>query len=323
MKEKIRVLIEEAGCDEGQAELALEAVQDDLEKAIRNFGTLLRDFVVIKGRFCKPSYNLFGLIIAIVNVRTRHMIRLHTVISYNPVIYETDLNSTWVAFEKQIFAHRLQDGAVQHVSQGIEQEFDNYLKQAESLTFYETIKEGGIDKIKQIFIEQIKKYLSKERLPSSDAQQEFLDDIHLVIEREELNLTQFRLLEDISDKIKPAISENLERDGIGQLYLNISFILEQGGVRAGDLIEGAVVQSLITDNRDIAQYLSRLMGGRIGNEIVPLPSSITSVSVKEKIVEIQTWLAPNIIGTAKLSQDTQIKVLYYIEDEWWHRIYPW
>lgn len=65
------------------------------------------------------------------------------------------------------------------------------------------------------------------------------------------------------------------------------------------------------------------MGGRIGNEIIPLPSSITRVSVQEKIVEIQTWLAPNIIGMAKLSQDTNIKVLYYIEDEWWHRIYPW
>ena len=321
MKEKIRMLIEEANCDEGQAELALEAVQYDLEKAIRNIGALLRDFVVIKGKFYHPRFSMFGLIIVIANIKLRQMVRLHTVVSYNPVIYETDLSMKWITFEKQLFAHRLQDGAVRHLSQEIEQSFGAFLTKTESSSLFTIFNEGNTAEIRRIFSEQLKKHFHHEKITETNGS--VPDDIIISFEREELSLTQFRHLEEDIYAKKSSFPAGDEGHGFEPLYLTVSLTLSPGGVRVSDLIEGAVVQSIIIDERDIAQYLGKLMGGRSGNQFVPLPSSISQVKTGSSFVEVQTWLAPNIIGIARLPHNTMVKVIYYADKGWWQRIFPW
>lgn len=320
MKEKIRLLIEEAGCDEGQAELALEAVQYDVEKAIRNIGSLLRDFVIVKGKFYQSNDNLFGLFIVIVNIRINKVVRIHTVISYNPVIFESDLAVKWVIFEKQIFAHRLQDGSLRHMSLEIEQFFyDSFTQQ----DMYAAFKEDRISDIIKTFTTLIQNHLSSIYRASQETGQNTREDIRLFIEREEVSLTQFRHLENVlENNIRPPQPKDAE-NSLNGLRLTVSLKSDQDGIHAGELAEGAVVYSRIIDERDIAQYLGRLMGGKSGSELVHLPSSVIGVNIDNNQVEIQTELAPNIIGSVKIPQDMKLKVMYYDDEEWWRRIFPW
>ncbi|MFH1379021.1 MAG: hypothetical protein ABII23_01965 [bacterium] len=320
MKEKIRLLIEEAGCDEGQAELALEAVQYDLQKAIRNIGSLLRDFVVVKGKFCQTNNNLFGLFIVIVNIRTYKVVRIHTVITYNPIVFETDLHMQWVIFEKQIFAYRLQDGSLRPVSQEIEQFFYESFAQADSHLLYAAFQEARTEDIIRTFTSLIQDHLSAiYRTAESEAEQY----IKLLIDREEVNLTQFRHLEQVmEDNIQPPEHDHNENNFNG-LKLKVCLKKDQDGLPACELTEGVVVYSQIVDERDIAQYLGRLMGGRSGSELIHVPSSVISVRLEDNEVEIQTELAPNIIGSAKIPSDMKLKVIYYEDDEWGQKIFPW
>lgn len=315
--------MEEAVCDEGQAELALEAVQYDVEKAIRNIGTLLRNFVVLKGKFFHQRSTIFGLFIVIVDIRTNHVVRIRTVISYNPVIFETNLALKWVTFEKQLFAHRLQDGAVRDLSQDIEQVLHNQFIQDDRGVVYEAFKNGDTDRILQLAQTRIIDYLAAHYPGTPDAGHKTVENFHLIIECEEVTQTQFRYLESMHDEDKKPPVQPKRGDGLESLLLNVTLIEDEDGICPEDLVEGAIVHSRITDERDIAQYLGKLMGGRSGSEFIPLPSSVAKVEVKDNYVEVHTDLTPDIIGIAAIPKQAKLKVLFYADENLRKKIFPW
>ncbi len=75
MDEKILILMEETSCEQAEAELALELANYDLEKAIRTIRSILRNIIVIKGKFIIAENNLYGLFIMILNKRSETAIR--------------------------------------------------------------------------------------------------------------------------------------------------------------------------------------------------------------------------------------------------------
>src|ERR1041384_2732283 len=111
IQDKIHLLMEETGCDQGEAELAMTSAGYDLEKAIRTIGVLLRNIVVVKGKFLLPGKNLYGLIILIADTKRQSLFRIRAVVSYNPALYETPLETDWYDFEKGLYAFRLWEGA--------------------------------------------------------------------------------------------------------------------------------------------------------------------------------------------------------------------
>jgi hypothetical protein len=317
MKDKIRLLIEEAGIDEGQAELALEAVQYDVEKAIRNIGSLLRDFVVVKGKVHDPDMHVFG------NIRTQHVVRLHTVMSYNPAIYETELRLNWFNFEKQIFTHRLQDGALQQLSQGIEHVLYHCFAGDNAGRLYTALREAQNDFIIAEFVTRIHSHVGAVYGSSSGLAD---PGVHLgmSIEREELNVTQYKQLEDEAGQSPPPAFQQTSEDTMsGMLSLAVTLVEDIDGIPVKELVEGVVVQSLIMDERDIANYLGRLMGGKSGSSIIPLSSPITKITIEDSIATIYTKLAPQVYGIAAIPSITKVKALYHEREGWWKRIFPW
>ncbi len=82
---------------------------------------------------------------------------------------------------------------------------------------------------------------------------------------------------------------------------------DSSGVKAKDLHNGDVVYSLITDTRDIGQYLARLLGGRTKEGVVPLPTEIKEVGYEEETVKLRVHFTPGIIGLAKLNPNLLVK----------------
>src|SRR5687768_6010354 len=113
MQDKIALLMEETGCDRGEAELALEMCGFELEEAVRALPRLLKNIAVVKARFVHPERDRFGLLLAVLNTKSCAVLRARAVVSFNPAVYAASLEKDWFEFEKYLYGCRLWEGSLQ------------------------------------------------------------------------------------------------------------------------------------------------------------------------------------------------------------------
>jgi hypothetical protein len=298
MEEKVRILMEEINCEQGEAELALELAGNNLESAIRTIESLLKNIVAIKGKFYSSETNLYGLFIVIFNSKTQQILRSGTVVSYNPTVFENSPDMDWYAFEKLVFSSRLDKGSIPDFTREIEQKLENYLAEIkQSLT--NSSPENLIALMKNFFVEQ---------------------KFELKLGIEELNLAQFRQLPSASTT-KIAASSDIGVEP-GTISLQIDLIEDENGKQALNLEENDMVYSKIIDSRDIAHYLAHLIGGQAEGNVIPVP--VRKVDGKEGGLEIHLQYAPGIVGVVKVDSKMRVKILDAKGQlPWWKRLLPW
>lgn len=296
---KVRLLMEETNCEQGEAELALELAGNDLEKAIRTIESLLKHIVAFKGKFILPNENLYGLLLVVVDTKAGGILRLHSVVSYNPSLFENSLSMDWYAFEKQIFTYRLDEGSLPEFTRGNEQKLREFLESRKDV-----LVSGDIGAVSGLFADFFKQF-----------------NVTANIEAEELNLAQFRQL--TATEASSAARATGERPESSIVVLRVEFLQDKNGKEAEKISEGEVVLSKITDDRDIAHYLAHLIGGKKEDGMIPLPSSIRKVTSGPDGFEVQVYLAPGVAGIGKVSADSRIKVIEMRSDPWWKKIIPW
>ena len=297
MLQTVRLLMEETGCEQGEAELALELADNDLEKAIKTIASLLRHIFAIKGKFIFPDKSLFGLLMIVVNTKTQEILRLHTVISYNPALFENSPEMDWYALEKTIFSFRLDEGSLPDFTQDLEQRLRPYLLEKK-----EILVKCDTAEITALLTDFLKP-----------------ENVNITLLTEELNLTQFRRLPDTSSSAKPEVSDSEP----GTVWLEVTIQEDNNGKEANKLVEGDVVLARITDTRDIAHYLAHLIGGRKEGEMIPLPAVIKKISVNDCDSEAHVHFAPGIIGIARVKNDVKINIIESKAQPWWKKIIPW
>lgn len=291
--------MEETGCEQGEAELALELAENDLEKAIKTIASLLRHIFAVKGKFSFPDKSLFGLLLIVINTKTQEILRLYTVVSYNPALFENSPEMDWYALEKTIFSFRLDEGSLPDFTQELEHKMRTYLlEKKEILVKCDTA--------------EIKTLLSDSFKP---------ENVNITLLTEELNLTQFRRLP--SDDGSPNAKAEVSGSEPGTVWLEVDIVEDANGREASRLAEGDVVLARITDTRDIAHYLAHLIGGRREGEMIPLPAVIKKISVNDCDSEAQVHFAPGIIGIARVKNDTRLNLLESKAQPWWKKIISW
>ncbi|MCX5782042.1 MAG: hypothetical protein NT145_04985 [Elusimicrobia bacterium] len=300
MQENVRLLMEETNCEQGEAELALELAENDLEKAIKTIGSILKQIFAIKGKFFLPSKNLYGLFLIVLNTKSQSVLRLHIVVSYNPALYENSAAMDWYALEKLIFYYRLDEGSLPDFTQDIEQKL-----------------KGFISNNKEIFAQyntqNITALLTNFFAP---------DSVEISLVAEELNLAQFRQLPKSETETSKIIIDH-EKDP-SLVHLAVEVMEDINGKEISKLSEGDVVLTLISDTRDIAHYLAHLIGGRREGIMIPLPAVIKKISpVSLDLFEIQVYYSPGIIGETVLGKGSQVKLIETKTLPWWKKIIPW
>ncbi|MCL2388749.1 MAG: hypothetical protein FWC85_00015 [Elusimicrobia bacterium] len=301
MKEQIKLLMEETGCEANEAELALTLCENDIERAVKTIGMLLKYILAFKAKLRFKESNLFALVHLAVNAKTSEILRFSCVVSYNPFMYETSIDTDWFSFEKTIYSFRLDKGAATDYTQGILPKLREFL----------TVK---LKEVPVIGVAEIKEMLA-----------EFFSAASLEIEitSQELTLTQFKRFadQDFEDDVQ-VIKDNNEAKEVNLLS---EVIEDPEGTAVSKLSKGDVVVALITDERDIAHYLSHLMGGRKDGKAVPLEAHIKKVVFTEDEAVIELFYASSILGTAKAGLLSKIKVVTPQKDNnpWWKKIIPW
>jgi len=291
MDEKIVILMEETGCEQAEAELALQLANYDLEKATRNLRIILRNIVIIKGKFILEQELLYGLFIIIANKRTKEILRLRCAITYNPELYEININTVWDQFERLVHIYRINDGSVLSFANTTEINFLQQIKFKEDM-FYYAINKIETELIQDILIDCFSK-----------------DKTKMQVTIEEINLEEFTPNRTQTsgkfDTNIPAKRLSKTTDLI-KIFLDVTLYEDENGKPAANLTKGETVLAKITDTRDIAKYLIKLLGSKDSQYLSVIIEQTNRLGSE---IEFILHFTPGIFGVVKVPADTRIKVI--------------
>ncbi|MDD5686824.1 MAG: hypothetical protein PHE88_03195 [Elusimicrobia bacterium] len=298
MRDSIRLVMEETGCDEGQAIVALESCNYDISKSISKIFDLLRDIIVIKGKFYTFGNHLYGMLTIIVDINHNNHLRTKALVTYNPKVYETDLLQNWYEYEKKLYTARLVSGSIPDMTLSIESKVVSEILDEYNKSFFSAVKEKNIMEVADILEDILREPLRTAA-------------VNFEISLEELNLSQFKK---ISDRNPPQQIEfefnEYNFNFTDPLSIDVETIPNAvPSIKAGALLSGDEIFVIINDKRDIAQYLSGLLGGRNAYRPIMIPSKIQEIKkVKDDLI-ITVRLAAGVVGKAVVPENLTVKIL--------------
>jgi len=304
MKENIKILMEETGCDEGQAELVLHSTGNNLEKAIRSIDLLLKYIVVIKSRFMCNQANFYGRFILISHLNQKRVVRLGALVTCDPSIYEEKLDFRWRDFEKRLYAHRLSESCIHELTQKLEQNLNWQITGDYRKYFFQNLKDRNYEEIIGILRAVINNSLGD-------------DEVKVEIDVEELNLDQFKFPQESNIPMEVGVrpSSNQPREVVDRkestIVLRTELVADDSSssIEVEKLRKNDLILVKISDTRDIAQYLSHLLGGCKGEEVIPISTMVEEVREEGNQWAVKTRFSPAILGEALAKKKARVKRL--------------
>ncbi|MBI5624538.1 MAG: hypothetical protein HY924_12230 [Elusimicrobia bacterium] len=338
---KVQLLMEETGCDEGEAELALEMCGYEVEAAVKALPRLLKNIAVLKAKFRhsvvsgpQAGTHQFGLLLVIANIKSNALLRCRAVLSYNPAVYGASLDKDWFEFERFLYGCRLWDGSVPAESLEIEHAIAQHFRQGLDPKLFSAGEEG----VRQAGAElgQVLGRLLR------------LEGVEVKLKSEVLDLGQFQSLETKPSQAPPmrrpapspsgsvvsASAAGEAHPGVSRsaetLVLKVSLEEAGDGVEAEALQPGDLVNAFITDGRDIAQYIAKLLGCPPDGGPAAILAPVESVDPGEGGRVVRVRFAAGVCGEAVLAGDAKYKVqskdsreaLKFQESvPWWRKLF--
>ncbi|MBI4370748.1 MAG: hypothetical protein HY552_00475 [Elusimicrobia bacterium] len=312
MKDKVELLIEETGCERGEAELALEMCGYQVEEAVRQIPRLLLDICALKGKFVLPGKNQHGLALAVLNLRSRKVLRVRAVLSYDPAVCGVGLDEDWFAFEKHLYGCRLWDGSLPAESLEVEQSLAAHLRAAPPALF-ERLRAMGSEEAAEVVAQPLREHF---RAPS----------LSLRLKKDILDLGQFQTL-----RRSPAPAARRGRAHRAPppeelLVLKVVFEENLEGTAAGDLRAGDLAFARVVDGRDIARYLARLFGGLSPEGPLPIEVPVEAVEAVAGGVLVRVRFAVGVAGdgvvpAARLLRTGRGPAGGRADVAWWRRFF--
>jgi hypothetical protein len=304
MKENMKILMEETGCDEGQAELVLHSTGNNLEKAIKSIDLLLKHIVVIKGRFMCNQTNVYGQFIVISHLNQKRIIRLGALVIYDPSICEEQFDVKWRDFEKRLYAHRLSEGCLHELIQKLEQNLNWQIASDYRRSFFQNLKDRNYEEIIGIFQAVISKSLE-------DTQ------VKVEMDVEELNLSQFKFPQEPAIPTETGVKPSLDQAAESVIRKESTIVLRtelvtddsSSSIEIEKLRKNDLILVKISDSRDIAQYLARLLGGCKGEEVIPLSVILEEVREEGNQWVVRTRFSPGIVGEGLVKRKATVRRL--------------
>jgi hypothetical protein len=313
MKDKIELLMEETGCDRGEAELALEMCGYEVEEAVRQIPRLLRDICALKGKFVLPQANQHGLVLVVLNLKSRKVLRARAVMSYDPAVCAVGLDEEWFAFEKHLYGCRLWDGSLPAESLEIEQRLVAHFRAAPPEIF-DRLREMASADAAEMLAAPLRGYFRE-------------PDLSMRLKKDILDLGQFQSLRKApapaARRDKPAPRLPPPED---LLVLKIVLDEDAEGLPASELRAGDLVSARIVDGRDIAQYLARLFGGLTAQGPVPIEAPVEAIESVDGGVLVRARFAVGVAGDVVVAGDRRLRAARGAsqgrgDGSWWRRFF--
>lgn len=300
--------MKETGCDLDQAISALKIANGDFEKAIAIINTLLKYIVALKGKFMIEEQNIYGLFITIANIKLEIFLRHTVVVGYTPLIYQSNLQLDWRNFERNLYALRLSEGVDKELTRRLQNNLEDGIKTREDDLFYGCLENRDLKTTEDLLKNIIRNSFNPPEILSSAENRTALRPVKLSLQLEELSVAQF------TEITEPDLAQGSQKlpSRIGDaIILKISLQPDEiNGISVNALKEGVEVAVRITDQRDIAQYLSRLLSSETRNN----PEEpfhfcpVGKIEEKDNGVIIYTRFGAKVMGITDPISNFRVKV---------------
>ncbi len=279
MEDRVKLLIETAGCNQYEAELALKSAKGNFADALDFLNRVSPGLGILKCKFYLTDKYIYGVFLIIRDIKQKSILSVSSVVSANPAVFEYDIDKSWEEIDKTIFIYRMENGVYAEYSNQLQEKLYKIAKTADLMH----------DQKKS---EEIIKTALYECCSS--------DNIVLNLNFEEEPYKTHR--SDIQLGAPPDISQG------EKIILDVELLNDDEGYPAATLCVGDVVWARIIDQRDIAEYLSIRLGGRSSNKIQPLAVQITGSQKNGDTIVLNFRFTEKIEGKAEMESATKVKV---------------
>ncbi len=319
--DKIVLLMEETGCDRGEAELALEMCGYVVEEAVKAIPKLHKSVVVFKGKLIDSEQNLYGLLLAVLNTKSRAVLRCRAVISFNPAVCAVSLEKDWFEFEKHLCGCRLWEGSLPNESLELEVAVANHLRSSAAAGHFDS-QPGGTETVQADLAELLRRSLRTRAL-------------ELKLKKDVLDMGQFQSLQPAAarlDRVRPAVVRGPWLDEL--LILTVNLEQDPDGMPAAELRAGDMAAACIADDRDIAKYLAKFLGGHSEKGPAPIPALVEAIeaapaggaSAESPALLVRVRFSAGVCGDAEVPAAQRLRVVRAALDipeksPWWQRFF--
>ncbi|MBQ3834134.1 MAG: hypothetical protein II816_01260 [Elusimicrobia bacterium] len=292
--EKIKALMDDTGCEEAEAKMALDFMGGNFNKAIAFVGAMLKYITAYKAKISIKNENIFGLIHIITNNKNLDLLKFSTVMSYNPVIYEQDIKVDWFSFEKEIYSCRLLNGVIENYTKTIDTKLKEFVNV--NLKDNKILNAQDVKTVIETFF--------------SDS------DVNVEIVAQELTLREFRKLPDYFPEEIP--KESSVTDSSSLIELEAIVFEDSAGKKVEDVVVGDKVLAKIIDTRDIAHYIGHLIGAKKEQTMIPIPAEVQSVEKKDNGYVLKLKYSDLIFGVSHVETGRVLKILETRDTTTWN-----
>lgn len=305
----IKQFIQETGCDIKIANMLLKFTGGDYDGAKRIIKAVPKDIFAFKAKFATQILGYYGAIFFCYDEKENKIKRLISAVSNEKEIGKIDISSNWRDFEKEVYSYvsdKVIDGLkIEQLNKSvIEKEFIK--KTAKILGIGKTVDE---ELLNNLLVNELYNVF-----PDTNIAVKLNVDKTDVFE---LNIGQ----EDSEPEAEVEKTADTERirngtesklDGVriekSLIVLKVEPVLSPvHGVEIKELEFGDEIQVRITDERDIADYLSELLGAKVDNIRVPVFTKIVEVKELEGgNAAVLTQFGPGIMGMFKVLTDARV-----------------
>jgi hypothetical protein len=312
----VQDLVESTGCGSKLATMLLDFTGGDVEGAKRIVRAVPKDIFAIKAKFITQITGYYGALFFCYDEKEKSIVRVVAAVTNEKDIGSIDLGQQWPAFEEQLYEYmrtKRIDGAK------IEQLKGRFLDKEVAERISKVLKIGqplNEDVLNNLLVDELYNCFSDTNI-AVKLQVEMTDAFELNkgqelgISEEEGTLDSEETDEEKND------SEKQQKAEQSLIVLKVDPVLSPvKGTEIKKLEFGNNIQVRITDERDIADYLAQLLGGKVESMRVPIYTKIVEVKDLESgNVGVLTQFGPGIMGMFTVPSDVKVVSKQEEEDE--------
>jgi hypothetical protein len=307
-EETVRELVERTGCDDHLGKVLLKFTGGDLNGAIRILEAVPKDIFAVKMKFITQITGYLGAFFFCYDEKEKRIKRLIGIVGDDKEIGKIDIGGRWLDFEEVLYSYAISkrvDGMkIEQIKKRIQG--DEFIARLSGILAYgKTVRKEDVN---NLFVDELYNVFTdtniavKLNVEMTDAFE--LNKSRDVVpdDREEGELNP----EEVDEEIMRERRESQREKSL--IVLRLDPVLSPvSGLEIRELEYGDEIQVRISDEREIADYLAELLGGKVDSIRVPIYSKIIDKKEMEgDFVGVYTQFGPGIMGTFMLPSDAKV-----------------
>ncbi len=305
--EHIEYLVQNTGCDAKLATMLLQFTGGDFDGARRIIEAVPKDIFAIKVKFIAQVTGYYGALLFCYDEKENHIKRFISVTTDDTEIGKIDLTQKWIDFEETLYDY-IKTKAVDSVK--IERLKEKFLDKGLVDRISKVLKVGNPvkdDVLNNLLVDELYDVFSDTNI-AVKFHVEMTDVFELNKGQSVSDIDEDKTInsEEVDDEIEDRKMKKKADQSL--IILKIDPILSPvKGTEIKELEFGDDIQVRITDERDIADYLAVLLGGKVGSMRVPIYTKIVEVKDLEAGgVGVLTQFGPGIMGKFKVPSEVKV-----------------